>query len=229
MILESANVRKVKSNFIACFLRDESLESAMEHYELLSPYHDIIVGIGLDSNEFQRPPMLFNEVFKRARRDGLNITAHCDVKQPDTLVHIKQVVDEIGGSGADRVDHGLDAAADGDLVRSIKAKGIGMTLCPWAYVRHHTEQDLFAYLRTLKNEGVNICISCDSPAYVEDNWVLQNLALIRLKGGWTDEELLKVQKDAIGICWASEETKIGLRGELHEFGETTKTSRDIGI
>ncbi|KUJ15318.1 adenosine deaminase [Mollisia scopiformis] len=213
----------VKSNFIACFLRDQSLESALTHYELLVPYHDIIVGVGLDGNEFERPPMLFDELFKRARRDGLRITAHCDVKQPNTLTNIRQVVEEIGGTGADRVDHGLDAAADASLVQAIKAKGTGMTLCPWAYVRHHTEQDLFGFLRVLKDEQVKICISCDSPAYVEDNWVLQNLSLLRLRGGLTDEELLGAQRDAIEMCWASEGVKTCLREDIHRFCEISST------
>ncbi|KAE8445172.1 hypothetical protein EG329_013669 [Mollisiaceae sp. DMI_Dod_QoI] len=219
---DAERILNVKSNFIACFLRDESLESAVATYEFMLPYRDIIVGIGLDGNEFKRPPMLFNDLFKRARSDGLKITAHCDVKQPDTLAHIRQVVEEIGGGGADRVDHGLDAAEDMDLVGSIKGKGIGMTLCPWAYVRHHTEKDLFGHLRTLMMEDVRICISSDSPAYVEDNWVLEDLSLLRLRNGWTDEELVKVQEDAIEMCWASDNTKKILKEEMEMFLEKYK-------
>ncbi len=112
-----------------CFLRDLSPESAMEHYELSLPYRDIIVGIGLDSNEFDRPPELFSEVYLRARKDGFRLTAHCDVKQPATLEHIRQVVTVLGGTGAERVDHGLDAAEKDELVNLIAEKGVGMTIC----------------------------------------------------------------------------------------------------
>jgi adenosine deaminase len=68
------------------------------------------VGIGLDSNEYNRPLSPFDEVFSLARRDGFRVTAHCDVGQKDTHEHIRQVVSTIGGGGADRVDHRLNAA-----------------------------------------------------------------------------------------------------------------------
>lgn len=63
-----------------CFLRDLSAESAMQHYKDAQPYKYMIGGIGLDSDEYDRPPSLFEEVFQLAREDGYNITAHCDVE-----------------------------------------------------------------------------------------------------------------------------------------------------
>lgn len=191
----------------------------MQHYELMLPYGNIVVGVGLDGNEFERPPMLFNEVFKRARKDGFKITAHCDVKQKDTLAHIRQVVEELGGTGADRVDHGLDAAEDRDLVRLIKERGLGMTLCPWAYVRHHSEHDLFGYMKTLVDAGLRICVSSDSPTYVEDNWVLQDLLLLKLRSGWTDKDLVRAQRDAVEMCWASEDVKQAVGEDIGRFVE----------
>lgn len=92
-----------------------------------------------------------------------------------------------------------------------------MTLCPWAYVRHHTEANLFTYIRTLFNAGVKFSIGSDSPAYVEDNWVSHNLGLLRLKGRFTDAEIVKVQRNAVEICWADEETKKHLLQEIAHF------------
>ena len=60
----------------------------MEHYDTALKYRDMIVGIGLDSNEVDRPPSLFDEVFLRARNDGFRLTAHCDVGKPYPLEHI---------------------------------------------------------------------------------------------------------------------------------------------
>lgn len=101
----------------------------MQHYELALPHRDMIIGIGLDSNEFDRPPSLFSDLYLRARADGFRLTAHCDVKQPNTHEHIRQVIEDLGGTGAERVDHGLDAAERPELVNLIKEKGVGMTLC----------------------------------------------------------------------------------------------------
>jgi adenosine deaminase len=189
----------------------------MEHYELILPYREMIVGIGLDSNEYNRPPLLFDEVYRRARKDKFKLTCHCDVTQKDTHEHIRQVVSELGGTGADRIDHGLDAAEVSELVERIQGKNIGMTLCPWAYVRHHKEVDVFGYVRKLFDAGVWVNISSDSPAYVESNWVLDNLLLLKMKGGFTNEEIAKVQLNAVDMCWATEDLKAEIRGKIVRF------------
>jgi adenosine deaminase len=77
----------------------------MEHYELLLPHKDLIEGIGLDSNEFNHPPSLFYSLYQRAREDGFKLTCHCHVPQPNTREHIRQVAENLGGTGAERIDH----------------------------------------------------------------------------------------------------------------------------
>lgn len=198
-------------------LRDLSPEAAMEQYVAALPYKDMIVGIGLDSNEYDRPPSLFEELYLRARADGFKLTCHCDVTQKDTHEHIRQVTESVGGTGADRIDHGLDAAQSPDLVALIKRKAIGMTLCPWAYVRHHTESDIFEYIRLLVAQGIKINISSDSPVYVEENWVNHNLLLLRLKCGFTDDEIARLEKTSLEISWAPDNVKRDLLVEIEAF------------
>jgi len=79
--LEAAEKLNVDSNWTMCILRDMSPESAMENYLLALPYRDVFHAIGLDSDEYDRPPSLFEQVFRRAREDGFKITSHCDVGQ----------------------------------------------------------------------------------------------------------------------------------------------------
>lgn len=162
-----------------CFLRDETPESAMEHYDAALKYRDMIVGIGLDSNEVDRPPSLFDEVFVRARNDGFRLTAHCDVGKPYPLEHIHQVATSIAGTGADRIDHGLNAASDTDLMTLIKGKDLGMTICPWSYIRHQPMDEVFQRIRTLFDAGIKIAIASDDPAFMEDTWALENLSTLR--------------------------------------------------
>jgi adenosine deaminase len=52
--------------------------SALKVYDAAMPYRDMIVGIGLDSDELDRPPSIFQEVFVRAKADGFKLTALCD-------------------------------------------------------------------------------------------------------------------------------------------------------
>ena len=203
-----------------CILRDMSPDSAMEAYEAAQPYKDMIVGIGLDSDELDRPPKLFEAVFRRAQADGFKTTSHCDFNQKNTHEHIRQVAEDLGGSGADRIDHGMNAADQDNLMTWIKEKDIGMTICPCAYIRHTPESEVFPRIRKLFDAGIKITIASDDPAYMEDNWVLHNLYLVREKCGFTDQEMIGLQRNAIEVCWASDEVKEDLSGKLDEFERT---------
>lgn len=194
-----------------------SLESAVIQYEAALPYRDMIAGIGLDSDEYDRPPNLFNDIFRKARQDGFRITNHCDFNQKDTHEHIHQVIDVIG---AERIDHGLNAADRDDLMKAIKTKNIGMTIIPCAYIRHTSEQEVFPRIRKLFDAGILITVASDDPAYMEDNWVLHNLLMVRDKCKFTDKEMIQLQRNAITICWAPETLKTLLSSELEGFEKT---------
>lgn len=75
--------------------------------------------------------------------------------------------------------------------------------------------------------GIKICISSDSPAYVESNWVTDNLALLKLRGGFTNEDVVRVQRDAVDMCWADEETKEKLSGEIETFVEGMRKKGEV--
>jgi adenosine deaminase len=195
------------------------VESAVEQYEAALPYKDMIVGIGLDSDEYDRPPSLFHDLFRRARNDGFQVTAHCDFNQKDTHEHILQVATLLGGNGADRIDHGLNAADRDELIDAIKAKGMGMTICPCAYIRHTAIEYVFPRIRKLFDAGIKISIASDDPAYMEDNWLLQNLHMVRDKCNFAEGDMLQLQKNAIETCWASSALKNEISVELEKFRE----------
>ncbi|KAE8442711.1 hypothetical protein EG329_002902 [Mollisiaceae sp. DMI_Dod_QoI] len=207
----------VKSQWIMCFLRDMSPESAMKQYEAALPYKNMVAAIGLDSDEYDRPPKLFNDVFRRAREDGFRLTSHCDFNQKDTHEHIHQVVDLLGGSGTERIDHGMNAADQDGLMEMIKKKGIGMTIIPCAYIRHASEDEVFPRIRKLFDSGIKLTIASDDPAYMEDNWALHNLYMVRDKCKLTDQEMLRLQRNAVDICWASDHDKNDISKELDAF------------
>lgn len=208
----------VSSNWIMCFLRDESPESAMEHYLAALPYRDVFVAIGLDSDEFDRPPSLFSDLFQRARDDGFRVTCHCDVYQKDTHEHIRQVVCEVGGAGADRIDHGISAADRPGLIEAIKRRGdgFGMTLCPHAYHRHEPTEMVFPQIRKLFDSGIRVTINSDDPTYMHQIWVEENLLLAARLCPFSKVELVRLQRNAIDVCWASEDLKSQLSTDLDE-------------
>ena len=207
----------IKSEWIMCFLRDMSPESAMEHYEAALKYRYMIKAIGLDSNEYDRPPSLFEEVFLRARKDGFLITCHQDVGQKDCHEHIRQIVEDVAGTGSNRMDHGLNAAEKPELIELIKSKNLGMTICPVAYARHEPIDEVFPRIRLLFDAGVLITINSDDPAYMLDKYVDNNLAIARKVCPFSKKELVQLELNAVEICWAPEELKDSIRKELHSI------------
>lgn len=168
---EQANtVHQVQSQWVMCFLRDMSPESALEHYLAPLPYRDMIIGVGSDSLETDRPPLLFGEVFSRAREDGFRITCHCDVGDKDTLRNIDQVFHHLGGTGADRVDHGLDAVDEPMLLEALNEKDMGMTICPWGYLCYSGQENVLDRVCRLHSAGVNIAIGSDAMLSGRRSW-----------------------------------------------------------
>lgn len=202
-----------------CFLRDLSPESATEHYLAALPFRDMIAGIGLDSNEDGRPPSMFEEVFTRARADGFKITAHCDVGKTYPLDHVRQTASVIGGTGADRVDHGLNVTDSPELMQLIREKDLGLTVCPWSYIRHQPFDDVFSRIRTLFEAGIKMSIGSDDPAFMEDTWILENLLLVKNYCGLSNEDIAKVMRGGVEMCWAPEAVKREILEELERVCE----------
>ena len=85
----------IDADLIMCFLRDHSADSAAETLEASVPFHDWIVGVGLDSDERGNPPEKFAGVFARARQLGYRLTMHCDIDQVGSIDNIRTVLQDI--------------------------------------------------------------------------------------------------------------------------------------
>lgn len=197
----------------------------MEHYKAALPYRDMIVGIGLDGCEEDRPPVLFEEVFALARRDGFKLTMHCDVDQKDTPEHIRQVISDVAGEGTDRIDHGLNAADDRTLIDLILKRDMGMTICPWSYLRHTTYAKLGPSIRILYDAGIRISINSDDPSYMEDCWILHNMLLAKYLCGFSDKDIVVLARNAISISWAKQSVKEKILQEIDMVYDRFYSSR----
>lgn len=208
----------VEADWTMCFLRDVDSSSAMETYKqaLEGGFGGVFHAVGLDSNEYDRPPSLFQDVFAQARKDGYWITAHCDVGQKNTHEHIREVAAScVGGiEGADRIDHGLNAIERPDLIQIIKQRGLGLTLCPHAYHRRLPTEYVFGSIKKLWDEGVRITIASDDPTYMHQRWVQENLELVMHYCGFNSRDMIRLQKNGVDISWAAEDVKERIRKEL---------------
>ena len=97
-----------------------------------------------------------------------------------------------------------------------------MTICPWSYIRHQPFDEVFERIRLLFDAGIKISIGSDDPAFMEDTWIEENLLLVKKYCGFSDEEVVRLCRDAVDICWAGEEVKKEILEEIERVWEGFK-------
>ena len=228
---DAAQTLGVRCSWIFCFLRDEPLADGLAAYEVARPWAaGAVVGgkglfhaVGLASNAYERPPMLFEEAFQRAEADGLHVTMHCDFGQKDTHEHVREAIFSVrSGKGTERIDHGLDAEDREELWKGLVDRGIGLTLCPHAYHRRTATEVLFPKIKRLWQHGVKICIGSDDPTYMHDVWIDGNMQKVFTYCGFSKAQMLQITRNGVDMCWASDEIKKSIYAELDQIDVTAE-------
>lgn len=211
-IQQAAREFSISASLIMCLLRDESANYGMATLISSLPYKHQIIGMGLDSDERDNPPLKFQAAFARARAEGYHLTCHCDVDQQNTLTHIRQALVDLG---VDRIDHGSNIIDDQELVDLIIQKGIGLTDCPISN-SIVAEDAKFPAILSLLRQGVRVTINSDDPSYFR-GYLNENIEKMARETDVTKRELLQFQRNAFQISWISSWKRDCLLQELHEY------------
>jgi adenosine deaminase len=151
----------ISSRLLLCFLRDRDVRDAQETLTQALPYRDRIVAVGLDSAERGHPPSKFRDVFGRARKEGFRAVAHAGEEGP--AEYVRQALDDLG---VRRIDHGIRALDDEQLVRRLVAEKVPLTVCPLSNVRLGVVADMEHHpLREMMERGLTVTVNSDDPAY----------------------------------------------------------------
>jgi adenine deaminase len=195
-VVDARRTLDLHVSLIMCFLRDFSAEYAMATLMESLPYKDWIVGVGLDSDERDNPPLKFDKVFARARAEGYLLTMHCDVDQPGTLDHIRQALDVIE---VDRIDHGVNVLEDPALLAEVVQRRIGLTVCPLSnsFVRGSAWDGA---TKRLLDAGVLVTVNSDDPAYF-DGYVTECFLRVHEETPLSLAEVATLARNAFEIAW----------------------------
>jgi adenosine deaminase len=151
----------LSSALILCFLRHLSEEAAFETLEEALPWRDHFVGVGLDSSELGHPPEKFAKVFARCRELGLHLVAHAGEEGPPAYVWSALEVLQV-----ERIDHGVRALEDADLVQRLARDRVPLTVCPLSNVKLRVFDRLSDHnLGQLLAAGLVATVNSDDPAY----------------------------------------------------------------
>jgi adenosine deaminase len=206
---EGRSTLDISSHLILCFLRDLGEERALETLEQALPFRDRIVGVGLDSVELGHPPERFTRVFARAREAGLRVVAHAGEEGPPD--YIRQALDQLG---AERIDHGVRALEDAELVRRLAREGIPLTVCPLSNVRLGVFRSMEEHnLRRLLDAGLKATVNSDDPAYF-GGYVTENYVAARRALGLCRAEIRALATNAFEASFLCEARRRSLLAEL---------------
>lgn len=151
-----------------------------------------VVGFGLSNDERRGRPYDFDGAFRIAKRGGLLAVPHAgELLGPPSVRACLDALD------ADRIGHGVHAAGDAALVKTLAARGVTLEVCPASNVG----MGVFAApgdvpLRSLFDAGVPIALGADDPLLFGARLVNQ-YALARTEHGFSDAELAELARSSI--------------------------------
>ena len=129
--------------------------------ELAKPYLQHIEAIGLDSAEVGHPPRKFVRVFQAAADLGLKRIAHAGEEGgPDYILEALDLLE------VSRIDHGVQAARDDQLLTRLAESRVPLTVCPLSNVKLKVFNELVEHpLFDLLSRGLCVTVNSDDPAY----------------------------------------------------------------
>jgi adenosine deaminase len=210
--MEAETMLGIRSQLIMCFLRDWSAEFAMSTLLQSLPYKEWIIGVGLDSDERDNPPIKFAEVFKRAREEGYFLTMHCDVDQQNSVNHIWQTIRDIG---VNRIDHGVNSLEDEQLCDEIKRRSLALTVCPIsnAYVTNNSKSEAIS---TMLEADMRVTVNSDDPAYFP-GYMNENLIRVQQDIDLDKVGLIQLAENAFEAAWLPRATRDRYIAELRAY------------
>jgi adenosine deaminase len=193
-------------------LRTQSGEEAIELVELLSGIrHPRVVALSIDGNEAAagRTGPRFAEAFSRAAAAGLHRTVHAgESSGPDG------VRDAIELLGADRIDHGVRAIEQPELVDLLAQRQIPLGICPISNVALGVYPSLAEHpIDALRKAGVPVSINTDDPTLL-DTTLEASYAACAEAFAWDGETIRQLAATSVHASYADPAVKAQILGDL---------------
>lgn len=170
-----------------------------------------VVGFGLSNDERLGAVDEFTAAFRVAADAGLLATPHSGFYEP--AWHVRACVETLG---AQRIGHGLTAAADPATVELLAERRVALELCPTSYPPLGVATLDRLPVRALLNAGVPVALASDDPllfgAHVTDQYLIARRIL-----GLSDVELAAIARHSIAASAAPPEIKNGLTAAVSQW------------
>jgi adenosine deaminase len=161
-----------------------------------------VVAFGLANDETGWPPEPFAEAFAVAKAGGLLSTPHAgELEGPAS------VWGAIEALGADRIQHGVRAVEDQELLKRLADDGVCCDVCPTSNVLLSVCASLDEHpLAALLDAGVPCSINADDPLLFGPG-LLEEYELCRTELGFDDVRMAAIARSSIDHSGAPDELK----------------------
>ena len=199
---------------VSVFRRQTSAEALDLVDWLLERRHPRVVGLSIDGNEapLGRTGPRFAQAFTRAAGAGLHRTVHAGESSGPEGVR-----DAIDLLLAERIDHGVRAIEDPDLVRELGDRAIPLGVCPGSNVTLGLYPDRKSHpAEALRRAGVPVSINTDDPALLGTTLVSEYVDAVTTYG-WDPEITRAVARTSIVSSFCPEDLRDELLRRLEEW------------
>lgn len=182
--------------------------------ELLRLKHPRVVALSVDGNEAAagRTGEKFAEAFRIARRGGLKLTAHAGESSGPEGVR-----DAIFLLGVDRIDHGVRAIEDNELMHILADRQIPLGICPTSNIVLGLYKTIGEHpIDRLRRAGIPVSVNTDDPALLRID-LTGEYARTAEAFGWDKETCRAVAETSIRASFADADRKAALLAELGQW------------
>lgn len=204
-----AKVPSVKINLIFCMMRHFSFEENLKVIEYTKRFlGNGVCAIDLAGDEAGFKTKTFDKLFEIVRNENIPFTIHAG--EADGFESVRDAV----SFGAKRIGHGIHSIENEEMVKELVEKKVTLEVCPKSNLDTMSATDIKNHpIKKLMDNGVLVTISTDNRT-VSGTSLEYEYKLLKDNLGFTDEDLIKCNLNAINCAFISEEEKDLLRDKL---------------
>lgn len=202
----------IKANVIYGLQRHRSEADALAAMKEAEPFAARILALGLGGPEQNNPPAKFARAFERARELGWRTTVHAGEEGPAD--YISQALDLLR---ADRIDHGVTAEHDPQLVSRLAAARVPLTVCPISNVKLKVFDTLEVHnAGRLLEAGCLVTFNTDDPSYFKAD-LTDNIFQTSQALGLNDDQVFEIIHNGFEGAFCDTASKLAMQRSLHDY------------